>query len=63
MAPPPATPPHPGSLRKWGGLRQNADIAAGHIGAYLSLYRPLSGHRLKSAAKALILSPKGHISK
>jgi len=44
-------------------LREIADIVVGHNGAYLSLYRPLSGHRLKSAATALILSPKGQISK
>jgi hypothetical protein len=43
-------PPHPGSFRKCLGLREIPDIAARHNGAYLSLYRPLSGHRLKSAA-------------
>ena len=45
-------PPHPGSFPRSLGLREYATIAACHIGAYLSLYRPLSGHRLKSAASA-----------
>ncbi|WP_367115343.1 hypothetical protein [Devosia sp.] len=56
-------PPHPGSFRKSLALRETASIAARHIGAYLSLYPPLTGHRLKSAASADSSYLRGKISK
>jgi hypothetical protein len=38
-------PPHPGSFSDADNLAEIGTIATCHIGAYLSLYRPLIGHR------------------